>query len=134
MPSLVSFTRPSPQILGKSFFAISGIPFKTLVNKNCHNLRYNSEIDVKLWPVYKIVKGNPTASTKIWQWHPAGKLRCHFHFPDFCPICRNPKPGFQTNGIWFINFNEYSAQPSCHWLKKMYIFGLKRRNCWFSCK
>ena len=68
MPNLVSFAHPSPQILDKfqaGPFPIPEIPIKTLINKNCQNLRSNSEIDMKLGPLGKIVKRNTTTSTKI---------------------------------------------------------------------
>ena len=51
----------------QGFFAISGIPVKTVVNKNCHNLRSNSEIDIKLGPLCKIIQRNSMTSTKIRQ-------------------------------------------------------------------
>ena len=54
MPNLVSLTRPSLQILGKtetgyiSNFWIAG---QSLINENCHNSRTINDIDMKLRPV-----------------------------------------------------------------------------------
>ena len=110
MPNLVSFLVPVPKYwatVRQDLFAISGIPFKTLTNKNCHNLRYNGEIDVKLWPICKIVKRNTTTWTKFRQWHLVGKLWRHCHFPNFCPICRNarsriPDRWYMLYKFWLI--------------------------------
>ena len=41
--------------------------FKSLANKNIHNLRSKSDIDMKLEPLSKIDKRNTMMSTKIRQ-------------------------------------------------------------------
>ena len=58
MPNLVSPTRPSFHILGKTpDFQISGQSF---IKKNCHNSRTSNNIDLKLGPVTKLDKRNMT--------------------------------------------------------------------------
>ena len=65
MPNLISLTRPSLQILGKtqtggiSDFWISGQSF---IKENCHNSRTTDNIDMKLGPVTKLDKGNKAMS------------------------------------------------------------------------
>ena len=67
MRNLLSVTRPSLQILGKtqkgiSDFQISG---QSLIKENFHNCRTSDDIDMKLVPVAKLDKRNKTASKKI---------------------------------------------------------------------
>ena len=67
MPNLVSITRPSLQILGKtqdgdiSNFRNSG---QSLIKENCHS-RTIDDIDIKLGPVIKLDKRNKATSKKF---------------------------------------------------------------------
>ena len=67
MPKLVSITRPSLQILGKtqmggiSDFRISG---QSLIKENCDNPRTSDNINMKLGPVTKLDKRKKTTSKK----------------------------------------------------------------------
>ena len=65
MPSLVSITRPSLQILGKTQTGVFPISGQSLVKENCHNSRVRDDIDMKLGPVTTIGKRNKTTSNKI---------------------------------------------------------------------
>ena len=66
VPNLVSLTRSSLQILGKSqrYYRFPGfwsIPYK----RNCHNSRTSDDIDMKLGPVTKPDKRTRTTSKKL---------------------------------------------------------------------
>ena len=68
MPHLVSLTRPSLQILGKTQTqGISGfrISAQSLLKVNCHNSRTSDDIDMKLEPATKFDKRNKTKSNKF---------------------------------------------------------------------
>ena len=67
VPKLVSVTRPSLQILGKtqmgiSYFQISG---PSLIKENCRNSRTSHDINMKLGPETKIDKRNKTTSKNL---------------------------------------------------------------------
>ena len=64
VPNLVSITRPSLQILGKTQVGISDfqISGQSLIKENCHNSRTSDDTDMKLGPVTKPDNRNKTTS------------------------------------------------------------------------
>ena len=69
MPSLVSVTCPSLQILGNTqtgyfLFSDSG---QSVMKENCHNSRNSDDIDMKLGPVTKLDKRNKIKSKKYYK-------------------------------------------------------------------
>ena len=64
MPNLVTLTRPSLQITGKTqmgVFLLSNFKFP----ENCHNSRTNDDTDMKLGPITKLDKRNKTTPKKF---------------------------------------------------------------------
>ena len=63
MPNLVSRTRPSLQMFGKTqtrVFPISGFLVKSLIKKNCHNSGNSDDIGMKLGPELNFTRETKT--------------------------------------------------------------------------
>ena len=65
MPNLVSITRPSLQILGKTQTGVFPISGQSLIKENCHNSRTSDDIDMKLGLLTKFDKKKITTSKKL---------------------------------------------------------------------
>ena len=65
MPNLVSITRPSLQILGKTQTGVFPISGEYLIKENCYNSRTSDDIDMKLGPVTKLGTRDKTTSKKF---------------------------------------------------------------------
>ena len=142
----VFYSSQSPnigQISGRAFSQFLEFQSKPLWIKvviTC-NLISNSEIDMKLGPLFKIVKRSTTTSTKIL--HDNDILESIYDviviFQIFVRFGTTRKPDSGQMAFYLAKAENRTrkplTQPSCSWLEKMYIFCLKRRNnFWFSCK
>ena len=69
MPSLVSVTCPSLQILGNTQTGYFRFPDsgQSVMKENCHNSRNSDDIDMKLGPVTKLDKRNKIKSKKYYK-------------------------------------------------------------------
>ena len=95
MPNMVSPTRPSLQILGKTQEGVFS-NFRFLVNplqkKNCHNSRTSDDIDMKLGPVTKLDKRNKTTSKKFVDDDMSEDCEVIVIFPIYCQFGAIRKP------------------------------------------
>ena len=95
---MVSLTHPNPQIFYKTqtgVFSICGFQVKSLVNKNCRDLR---TIALKLGPVTKLDERNKTMSIKFDD-DTVSTIYHHCYFCNILPISSNSGTGFGTHSL-----------------------------------
>ena len=95
MPNLVSLSRPSLPIVGKTLnggIANFRISCKSLMKESSRNSRTINVVDMKLGPVAKLEKGNKTTSKKFDD--DVISENC-----DVWLIWSNPKAGFRAHSL-----------------------------------
>ena len=92
VPNLVSITRPSPQVSGKTQTGVF------LIKENRCNSRTSDDIDMELRPLTKLDTRNKIRS-KNWRWHHVGKLWRRCHFFDLWRSWSNLEVGFRMQSL-----------------------------------
>ena len=81
-------------------FLISRFLLKFLMNKNYHNSKTRSDIDMKLGSLSKI-----QWLSKTCRWHHVDKLWCHCPFPDLQLIWSFQDTGLRVHGVSSITLS-----------------------------